>query len=65
MKHYMLQYDRIEESERTDANKTDSSSEYIIGHYLYFIEINFTFQPGFNMWFQYNFACQHAMVVMI
>ena len=49
MKHYMLEYDRIEESERTDANKTDSSSEYIIGHYLYFIEINFTFQPGFNM----------------
>ena len=42
----MLEYDRIEVSERTDVNnKTNGSRECIIFHYWYFIKISYIFQP--------------------
>ena len=41
----MLEYDRINVSERIDNNKPDSSCEYIICHYWYFFQLNFRFQP--------------------
>ena len=41
----MLEYDRICKYEGIDVNKTDSSHECIICHYLYFPEISFKYQP--------------------
>ena len=38
----MLGYIRIDVSEDIDANKTDGSREFIVCHYWYFLEINFT-----------------------
>ena len=40
----MLEYDRIDGSEWIDVNKTNDSSEYIICHYWYFLEINLRLQ---------------------
>ena len=45
----MLQYHRIDVSEQTDVNKTNSLREFIICHYWYFLEINVKFQPK-SMW---------------
>ena len=41
----MIEYDRIDVSEALDANKTNGLNECIIYHYLYFLEINYRFQP--------------------
>ena len=43
----MLEYDRIDVFKRTDVNKTNGFRECIICH-LYFLDINFTFQPKVN-----------------
>ena len=39
----MLEYDRIDVSERIDVNKTSGSRDCIICHYWYFLDINFNF----------------------
>ena len=43
----MLEYERIDISEGTDANKTNLSKEYNICHYWYFEDIDFKFEPNF------------------
>ena len=39
----MLEYERIDMSERIDINKTNGLQECIICHYWYFLEMNFRF----------------------
>ena len=39
----MLEYERIDMSERIDVNKTNGLQECIICHYWYFLEMNFRF----------------------
>ena len=41
----MLYYDRIDESEVTDVNKTRDSKECDICHYWYYLDEGFNFQP--------------------
>ena len=41
----MLYYDRIDESEVTDVNKTRDSKECDICHYWYYLDKGFNFQP--------------------
>ena len=41
----MLQYDRIDISERIDINKTNASKECKIFHYWYFKDISFKYEP--------------------
>ena len=41
----MLEYGRIDVSEGINTNKTTNSCECIICHYLYFLRLNFRFQP--------------------
>ena len=41
----MLEYDRIDISERIDINKTSASKECDIGHYWYFLSKNFIYEP--------------------
>ena len=40
----MLEYDRIDTSERVDVNKTNGLRGCIICHHWFFFEINFKFQ---------------------
>ena len=41
----MLEYDRIDISERIEINKTNASKEWDICHYWYFKDIGFKFEP--------------------
>ena len=41
----MLEYDRINVSERIDINKTNSSKECNICHYWHFKDIGFKYEP--------------------
>ena len=41
----MQEYDRIDMSEGIDVNKTNSSKECDIFHYLYFKDIGFKYEP--------------------
>ena len=41
----MLEYDRIDISERTDAKKINASKECDICHYWYFKDIGFKYEP--------------------
>ena len=41
----MLEYDRIDNSEGTDVNKTSSSKECDICHYWNFKDIGFKYEP--------------------
>ena len=41
----MLEYDRIDSSERIDVNKTNASKECDICHYCYFKDIGFKYEP--------------------
>ena len=41
----MLEYERIDISEGIDFNKTDASKECDTGHYWYFKEIGFKYEP--------------------
>ena len=41
----MLQYERIDVSERIDINESSGSKESMLCHYLYFKDIGFKFQP--------------------
>ena len=41
----MLEYDRIDISERIDMDKTNKSKECDICHYWYFLDKNFNFEP--------------------
>ena len=38
----MIEYDRIDISEGIDVNMTDKSREYILCHYWYFLDNNFS-----------------------
>ena len=40
----MLQYDRIDVSERIDINKTSESKECMLCHYSYFKDVSYKFQ---------------------
>ena len=40
----MLEYDRIDISERIDVNKRNLSKEYDICHYWYFKDVNFKYE---------------------
>ena len=51
----MLEHDRIDISERTDANKTNLSKECDICHYSYFKDIDFKYEP-----YLYN-GCHDSM----
>ena len=41
----MLEYDRIDISERIDINKINASKECDIYHYWYFLSKNFNYEP--------------------
>ena len=41
----MLEYNRIDISAGIDTNKTSKSKECEIGHYWYFKDINFKYEP--------------------
>ena len=41
----MLEYDRIDISERIEINKINASKEWDICHYWYFKDIGFKFEP--------------------
>ena len=41
----MLQYDRIDVSERIDVNKTNRSKECMLCHYWYILDKNFSYGP--------------------
>ena len=41
----MLEYDSIDISQEVDVNKTSSSKERDICHYLYFKDIDFRYEP--------------------
>ena len=41
----MLEYDRIDISERIDVNKTNKSKEFMLWHYWYFLDNNFSYEP--------------------
>ena len=41
----MLEYDRIDFSERIDANKKNKSKECMFCHYWYFLDKNFSYEP--------------------
>ena len=41
----MLQYDRIDASERIDINKTNESKVCMFCHYWYFKDVGYKFQP--------------------
>ena len=41
----MLEYDRIDISEGIDVNKTNDSKEFMLCHYWYFLEKNFSYGP--------------------
>ena len=43
----MLEYDRMNISDRTDVNKTNASKEYDICHYWYFKDIGFIYEDNF------------------
>ena len=43
----MLYYNRLDISEGTDVNKTNTSKECDTCHYWYFLNKGFTFQPNF------------------
>ena len=42
----MLEYERIDISERIDVNKTNLSKECDICHYWYFKDIDFKYEPN-------------------
>ena len=42
----MLEYERIDISERIDVNKTNLSKECDICHYSYFKDIDFKYEPN-------------------
>ena len=42
----MLYFDKIEVSEGIDVNQTSASKECDIGHYWYFLNYSFKFQPN-------------------
>ena len=41
----MLEYDRIDIAEGIDVNKTNKSKEYMLCHYWYFLDKNFSYGP--------------------
>ena len=41
----MLEYDRIDISERIDVNQTNASNECDICRYWYFLDKNFIYEP--------------------
>ena len=41
----MLEYDKIDISERIDVNKTNASKECDICHYWYFKDMSFKYEP--------------------
>ena len=41
----MLQYEKIDVSERIDTNKTSVSKECTLCHYWYFKDVEFKFEP--------------------
>ena len=41
----MLEYDRIDISEGIDINKTNTSKEWDICHYWYFLDKGFKYEP--------------------
>ena len=45
----MLEYDRIDNSERIDINKTNKSKECMFYHYWYFLDKNFSYGHIFAM----------------
>ena len=41
----MLHYDKINVLEGIDINKSNKSKEYMICHYWYFLDLNYTYEP--------------------
>ena len=41
----MIEYERIDISERIDVDKTNKSKECMLCHYCYFLDINFSYGP--------------------
>ena len=41
----MLEYDRIDISEGIDVDATNKSKEYMLCHYWYFLDKNFSYGP--------------------
>ena len=51
----MLEYDKIDVSERIVVDKTDKSKECMLCHYWYFLHKNFTYGP---------FLCDGCYIIM-
>ena len=45
MNYQVLEYDKIDISERIDIKKTNASKEFDIGHYWYFLDEGFNYEP--------------------
>ena len=41
----MIEYERIDISERIDVDETNKSKECMLCHYCYFLDINFSYGP--------------------
>ena len=41
----MIEYERIDVSEGIDINKTNKSKEFMLCHYWYFLDNNFSYEP--------------------
>ena len=41
----MIEYERVDISERIDLNKTNKSKECMLCHYWYFLHKNFSYRP--------------------
>ena len=55
----MLYFDRIDESEGSDVNKTSASKESVFSHYWYFLD------KGFKLQLNFCKRCHDVLMMMI
>ena len=62
----MIQYERIDISEGIDFHKTNRSLECMIGHYWYFKDVGFKYQPYvYNECHDFNMIVQNLSYFFI
>ena len=64
----MLEYERIDISEGIDINKTSKSKEFMLCHYWYFLDKNFSYEPylcdGCNNIMQKSVDSKNIVIVL-